>query len=125
LLLLQKTMVVVEGVARQLDPKFNMWKSAEPVVEPYLRHLLGPAGKLEEAKDGLKAFGQMAKMAPEMAKRAEAISKEMGTMAKDGMRLDAATIEAIGKAEARHSRSGRIALWVIAAAAIWAVWTLS
>ena len=32
LLLLQKTMVVVEGVARTLDPAFNMWKTAEPVV---------------------------------------------------------------------------------------------
>src|SRR5690606_10065595 len=32
LLLLQKTMVVVEGVARSLDPHFNMWKASEPVV---------------------------------------------------------------------------------------------
>ena len=45
-------------------------------------------------------------------------------MAKDGVRLDKPTIDAIGQAEARHSRSGRVALWVIALTAIAAVWTL-
>ena len=33
LVMLQKTMVVVEGVARKLDPQLNMWSTAEPVVE--------------------------------------------------------------------------------------------
>ena len=36
LLLLQKTMVVVEGVARTLDPHFNMWKTSEPVVGEWI-----------------------------------------------------------------------------------------
>jgi len=36
LLLLQKNMVVVEGVARSLDPHFNMWKAAEPVVSEWI-----------------------------------------------------------------------------------------
>src|SRR5262249_42452380 len=35
LLLLQKTMVVVEGVARSLDPKLDMWTVAEPVVRDW------------------------------------------------------------------------------------------
>src|SRR5690606_37246837 len=35
LLMLQKTMVVVEGVDRALDPEFNMWKAAEPVVSDW------------------------------------------------------------------------------------------
>lgn len=125
LLLLQKTMVVVEGVARMLDPKFNMWKSAEPIVAPYVRQVLGPQGKFEEARDGLKAMGQMARLAPDMATRAEKISHEMDAMAENGMRLDADTVDAIGKAEAHHSRYGRYALWVIAASAVWAVWTIS
>ena len=37
LLLLQKTMVVVEGVARTLNPSFNMWKTSEPVVGDWIR----------------------------------------------------------------------------------------
>ena len=42
LLLLQKTMVVVEGVARTLDPKLDMWKTAEPVVREWIERNLGP-----------------------------------------------------------------------------------
>ncbi|MGI9365507.1 MAG: 2-polyprenylphenol 6-hydroxylase [Rhizobiaceae bacterium] len=122
LLLLQKTMVVVEGVARKLDPKFNMWKSAEPVVSLYVQRLIGPLGKLDEAKDGLKAVGRLMQLAPDMATRAEKLSHEVDLMARDGMRLDKPTIEAIGQAEARHSRSGRVALWVIAAGVIALVW---
>lgn len=41
LIMLQKTMVVVEGVSRTLDPNFNMWKSAEPVVGGWIRKIWG------------------------------------------------------------------------------------
>ena len=54
LLLLQKTMVVVEGVARSLDPKLDMWKVAEPVVGEWIERHLGPAGRLEGAADGAR-----------------------------------------------------------------------
>ena len=53
LLLLQKTMVVVEGVARTLDPAFNMWKTAEPVVGAWIADNLGPHGMLRDAGEGL------------------------------------------------------------------------
>ncbi|RWG26832.1 MAG: 2-polyprenylphenol 6-hydroxylase, partial [Mesorhizobium sp.] len=46
LVLLQKTMVVVEGVARTLDPAFNMWKTSEPVVSDWIAGNLGPRGVL-------------------------------------------------------------------------------
>jgi ubiquinone biosynthesis protein len=42
LLLLQKTMVVVEGVARTLNPKLNRWVTAEPVVRGWIERKLGP-----------------------------------------------------------------------------------
>ncbi|MEP1206937.1 MAG: 2-polyprenylphenol 6-hydroxylase [Rhizobiaceae bacterium] len=122
LLLLQKTMVVVEGVARRLDPKFNMWKSAEPVVAHYVQRLIGPLGKIEEARDGLHAMGRLVQLAPDMATRAEKLSHEIDAMTRDGVRLDKPTIEAIGKAEARHSRSGRVALWIIALGVVALVW---
>ena len=37
LLLLQKTMVVVEGVARKLDPEANIWEISKPVLEKWLK----------------------------------------------------------------------------------------
>jgi ubiquinone biosynthesis protein len=43
LILLQRTMVVVEGVARSLNPSINIWRVAGPVVEDYIRTNLGPA----------------------------------------------------------------------------------
>ncbi len=42
LLLLQKTMVMVEGIATQLDPDINMWETAAPYVRAWIRDELGP-----------------------------------------------------------------------------------
>jgi ubiquinone biosynthesis protein len=46
-------------------------------------------------------------------------------MAEHGLRFDDATAERIGRAEARRTRSGRVALWVIAATLIWIAWQVS
>ena len=43
-LLLQKTMVVVEGVARSFDPNLDMWSDREPVVREWIERHLGPPG---------------------------------------------------------------------------------
>jgi ubiquinone biosynthesis protein len=124
LLLLQKTMVVVEGVARTLDPAFNMWKTAEPVVGDWIASNLGPRGMIEDAGDGLKALASLARQAPDFAARTERLSLEIDKMAANGLRFDAETASAIGKAEARHARSGRWALWVIALSLVYLVWKL-
>ncbi|MGD9809961.1 MAG: 2-polyprenylphenol 6-hydroxylase [Sphingobium sp.] len=49
LLLLQKTMVMVEGVANALDPDINMWDVSGPYVEAWLRDELGPEAKAADA----------------------------------------------------------------------------
>ncbi len=48
LILLQRTMVVVEGVARSLNPSINMWEVAQPVVATYVRQNLGPSAMLRD-----------------------------------------------------------------------------
>src|SRR5207302_4223370 len=58
LLLLQKTMVVVEGVARSLDPELDMWATAEPVVRQWIERNLGPAGRIEDAAEGAVEVGR-------------------------------------------------------------------
>ena len=122
LVMLQKTMVVVEGVARTLDPAFNMWKTAEPVVGAWIRDNLGPKGILDDARDGAGALLALARQAPEFAARTERLSREIDLMAEKGLRFDPSTAEAIGKAEARHTRWGRAALWVIALTLVWIAW---
>ena len=42
LLLLQKTIVMIEGVASKLDPDINMWETAEPFLREWMRSELGP-----------------------------------------------------------------------------------
>lgn len=125
LVLLQKTMVVVEGVARTLNPTFNMWKTSEPVVAQWIAGNLGPRGLLTDARDSVNALVSLARQAPELAARTERLSREIDAMAENGLRFDEATARAIGKAEARHTRSGRVALWVIAAALVFIAWKLA
>jgi ubiquinone biosynthesis protein len=48
LILLQRTMVVVEGVARSLDPQINIWQVAQPVVEGYIRENIGPKALIRD-----------------------------------------------------------------------------
>ncbi|HEX8442451.1 MAG TPA: 2-polyprenylphenol 6-hydroxylase [Allosphingosinicella sp.] len=48
LLLLQKTMVMEEGVATALDPDINMWETAEPFLREWLRSELGPETRLAD-----------------------------------------------------------------------------
>ncbi len=51
LLLLQKTMVVVEGVARKLDPNTNIWEISRPVLENWLTEIKDPINKASEIID--------------------------------------------------------------------------
>ena len=48
LLLLQKTMVVVEGVARKLDPNTNIWDVSKPIIEDWLKEVKNPINKANE-----------------------------------------------------------------------------
>ena len=48
LLLLQKTMVVVEGVARNLDPETNIWNVSKPILEDWIREIKNPINKASE-----------------------------------------------------------------------------
>lgn len=56
LMMLQKTMVVVEGVARKLDPQLNMWSTSEPVVGAWIAENLGPRGRIEDAGRSVSAL---------------------------------------------------------------------
>src|SRR5581483_7737088 len=112
LLLLQKTMVVVEGVARSLDPKLDMWTVSEPVVREWIERHLGPVGRVEDAAQG--AAGFLATV-PSLMSRGAVLVEQLDAITRDGLVLAPETVAAIGQAEARRSRWTAIALWVIAA----------
>ncbi|MGB7125198.1 MAG: AarF/UbiB family protein, partial [Methylovirgula sp.] len=113
LVLLQKTMVVVEGVARGLDPKLDMWSTAEPVVHGWIEKNLGPIGKIEDTGRALAALGQFAANLPTALLRTENIVDQIARMAEEGFELSETAIAKIGEAEARGARLGHFALWII------------
>lgn len=118
LVLLQKTMVVVEGVGRTLDPKLNMWATAEPVVRTWIEQNLGPVGKLQDAGRAAQTFGRFATHLPSALLRAENVLTQIEDMAEGGVELSEGSVSRMGEAAARGARLGHIALWIIAGAAL-------
>jgi ubiquinone biosynthesis protein len=114
LVMLQKTMVVVEGVGRMLDPRLDMWRTAEPVVREWITRHLGPVGKVEEAGRSLSSLAGVVAALPETLQRGERVLGALEDATRHGFQLDPASISGIGRAEARHARWGHAALWVIA-----------
>jgi ubiquinone biosynthesis protein len=113
LLLLQKTMVVVEGVARSLDPKLDIWAAAEPVVREWIERHLGPLGSLETAAEGMTEIGQVFGRLPALLTRAAALTAQLDLITRNGLVLAPETAAEIGRAEARSNRGSTVALWVI------------
>ena len=112
LVLLQKTMVVVEGVARNLDPRHNIWEAARPVLEEWMTQQLGPEARISAAAEDAVALGRVLRSLPGFLTKAE---NAAATLTDEGIRLDPETARIIGESEARANRGGRIALWIIAA----------
>jgi ubiquinone biosynthesis protein len=115
LVLLQKTMVVVEGVARSLDPAFDIWDASRPVVEKWMIEHMGPEARLREVGDGVNALGRLARDLPQLLRNAELVSL---MLADGGMRLHPDTIRQIADAQAARTRNARIAVWIVAGAAL-------
>jgi ubiquinone biosynthesis protein len=114
LLLLQKTMVVVEGVARSLDPRLDMWTVAEPVVREWIERHLGAAGRVEDVADGAREIGRFLGEIPGLLARGATMLEHLDAITRDGLVLAPETVAAIGRAEARRNRWTAAALWAIA-----------
>jgi len=114
LVLMQKTMVVVEGVARTLDPRLDMWGTADPVVRSWIEQNLGPVGKIQDAGRAAAMLARFAANLPAALVRAENLVVKLEGLAEDGFEVSERAIGRIGEAEARGSRLGHLALWVIA-----------
>lgn len=66
LVLLQKTMVQVEGVARAIDPGHDIWSAAEPIVKDWITQNLGPAGAAKLIAQNVKEVADRLKRLPEV-----------------------------------------------------------
>ncbi|EKE74596.1 MULTISPECIES: 2-polyprenylphenol 6-hydroxylase [Roseobacteraceae] len=99
LILLQRTMVVVEGVSRSLDPHINIWEVSRPVVESYIKSNIGPRAL---TRDLWRTATVLARFGPKLPQLAEAL-----------------LIAQTQKAPAVEPRSNRKqALWLVAGGAV-------
>jgi len=122
LVMLQKTMVVVEGVGRRLDPKLDLWSTAEPVVRSWIEENLGPRGKIEDFGRNLSAIARFANDLPNVLLRGERLVERLEKLSADGFDLSSKTVERIGRAEGQRARFGHVALWAIAILLAIAIW---
>jgi ubiquinone biosynthesis protein len=67
---LQRTMVVVEGVARSLDPRMNIWEVAKPVVEDYIKQSIGPKALLRDLGRTAMILSRFGPQLPRLAEQA-------------------------------------------------------
>ena len=115
LVLLQKTMVVVEGVARTLDPRLDMWTTAEPVVRAWIEENLGPVGKIQDAG---RMAGELVKLAgglPQALSRAGRTLEMLEDMADNGFEFSQSALQQFGKMQKDAQKVGHYALWAIVA----------
>jgi ubiquinone biosynthesis protein len=115
LVLLQKTMVVVEGVARSLDPDFDIWEAARPMAERWVAENLGPEAHLARAAEGITALGKLAQDLPQLVRNAEELSQ---MVAEGGVRLHPDTARQIAREQDRRTRPWRAAFFVLACAMV-------
>jgi ubiquinone biosynthesis protein len=118
LLLLQKTMLVAEGVGRRLDPTVNMWSLAQPLIEEWMRENRGPEARiLDAAADTAATLERL----PALMRDVEVMVTALAT---SGLKLDPATVEALAGSRSGGARTA-IPMWLAAlallaiAAALW------
>ncbi|MBP7700956.1 MAG: 2-polyprenylphenol 6-hydroxylase [Phenylobacterium sp.] len=85
LVLLQKTMMTVEGVARRLDPDHDIWKAADPVVRRWMLRELGPQARVkrfvDEGIEALRALHRLIETPPQASAAVAVIEERPSRMA--------------------------------------------
>ncbi len=109
LLQLQKTMLLIEGTGRRLNPTANMWKIAEPLIEDWVAENLGPKARLQETVEDVALAIQR------LPGVVAGLENSIAAMNDGGLRLHPDTLEAFTGGRRRGS-SGALA-WAVAAVA--------
>jgi ubiquinone biosynthesis protein len=108
LLLLQKSMLLAEGIGRRLAPEVNMWELARPLVEGWMRERLGPAGKTADIIGETIATVQRL---PRIIARVDSITADL---ARNGLKLHPDTTKVL-RGEGRRVPVMLWLPWVVAA----------
>ena len=109
LLMLQKTMVLAEGVGRLLDPTVNMWTLAQPLIEEWMRENRGPEARLRDA--AADTIGVLERL-PSLVRDVERLAAHI--VEGGGLPLHPDTLAAIARRDAIELLG--LPLWIIALA---------
>ncbi len=101
LVLLQKTMVQVEGVARSLDPDHDLWGAAAPIIEEWIKRELGPEGQLNEIADDLLDLRDAVRELPASLHNMAEIVRQTSDR---GFALDDDSLKRLSRGQARAHR---------------------
>jgi ubiquinone biosynthesis protein len=112
LLLLQKTMVLVEGVGRRLDPDVNIWALAQPLVEAWMRDNRGPEAQLRQRIDAFVAA------VDDVPRLLRGVGQIVDSWSREGVVLHAESLATQAAHRARLLPFMVVPLWIAAAALI-------
>ncbi len=87
LVLLQKTLLNIEGLGRQLDPDLDLWKTAKPYLEKWMGDQVGMSGMIERLKDEAPRFTHILPQLPRLVHRALTQAAEPISVNDDLLRL--------------------------------------
>lgn len=113
LLLLQKNMLMAEGVSRRLNPRLNIWMLAQPLIEDWMRENRGPEARI---RDFAGEIGRIGERLPTLLADLE---KVVAMAADGGLKLHPETLD--GFRRSHRGRNHIWALWVAVAALALAV----
>lgn len=114
LLLMQKTIMVAEGVGRMLNPNLNMWELAAPLIEEWANESFGMKAKLRTVAENTQ---EMAHKFPHILLNMENTLKMLGDA--NGIKLHPQTLKEIDGDRGRYNKS-----WLLFAWSVLAIFTL-
>jgi len=112
LLLLQKTMVLIEGVGRRLDPTVNIWALARPLIEQWMRDNRGPEARLKGRIDTILETIE------EIPRLLRNLDRLIGDWSREGVVLHAESLATQAAHQARLLPWLVVPLWLAAAALV-------
>ncbi|MDL2283712.1 ubiquinone biosynthesis regulatory protein kinase UbiB [Oxalobacter sp. OttesenSCG-928-P03] len=70
LVMLQKTMLNIEGLGRQLDPDLDLWKTAKPILEEWMKEQIGLKGMAKQFRQEAVRYGHIFPQLPRLVQQA-------------------------------------------------------
>ena len=110
MLLLQKTMLVAEGVGRRLNAEVNMWQLAQPLIEDWMADNLGAGARMRESMGG---FVETIENFPRLVRNVERVAE---TLKDGGLRLHPDSVKAIEEARRARGTFPSWLPWILVAA---------